>query len=103
MPDLACKACASTDVRPSRQKESGDAERAGLGEPPYRCRACGVRFYAPGKPDPRKRPLPQRLRDFWKHKRGPFLQGVFFFLMLALFLLCLRYLAHYQPDNSPPN
>lgn len=105
IPPATCRSCGSVDVRPSRQKERGDSERSARGEQPYRCRGCGSRFYvfAPAvvEPGSRSRSSTRRLRDLWKHKRGTVLQAALFILMLVLFLFCLRYLSHYQPDSTP--
>jgi len=104
-PSLACESCGSCKVRPSLGKRTGDKERASNGKWPYRCLSCGLRFYSGASGDAqtsgrRTRTLKRRFRSYWKHNRGLAVRTGVFLLMLLMFLLCLRFLTRYQPDNT---
>jgi hypothetical protein len=104
-PSLACEGCGSCKVRPSLGRRTGDKEKASNGNWPYRCLGCGLRFYSSAcssapKSTRRRRTLGQRIRSSWKHHRGLAVRTGVFLLMLLMFFFCLRYLTHYQPDNS---
>ncbi len=101
-----CPHCNSPETRLSRETKSGDRARAEAGEFPHRCRDCGLRFFAPAQPEAaaaavRSRARERRLRGFFKDRKHTLIQIAVFLVVLVLFLLCLRYLAHYHPDESP--
>ena len=80
--------------------------RAKAGEFPHRCRDCGLRFFAPALPEAaaaavRSRARSRRFRSLWKDRKHTLIQLAVFLTVLILFLFCLRYFAHYHPDESP--
>ena len=101
-----CPNCKSPETRLSRETKSGDRAHADQGEFPHRCRDCGLRFFAPADPEAaaaavRSRARQRRVKTAWKDRKHQLIQLAVFLVVLVLFLLCLRYLAHYHPDETP--
>lgn len=111
----SCSRCGHTDVRRSRGSGLLDRLPGRYGKLPYRCRACRLRFYVkpevpavasnPAAPSSRSSHRSTTLsRQFkqWRKKKGRklLIQALVFGGMLALFLICLHYLAQRQPNTE---
>ncbi len=99
---MTCPKCASAEIRPSKHAHWGDIFKRALGLEPFRCRACGHRFFsslvfevAPQSPRATKSSKRPRklIRTRTKKRLGRQLVMISIFgVALVIFWIFLRYM-----------